>query len=683
MSSNDPDGREFQLYLNKLSQNKQLFPQEVTGLLESARNLGIQIKWGPNIITRSNRNTTHIFDTTYTVNPNVEETQSVSDQTDTEHKEWIDLSLPLLSDSDPSLNFPLFESTPLRTARHNNIFADLNITSIADIQKDFDNRELITPTVISFDTLDSQSLIQAEGLNYQFFNQALIELDLTNIISSFSIPEHLFRTLSDKSRSNSTSQSTSSRSSSGRTEDSDAYINEFKFLNSYFNDEDNFIIPLNFFEEPENWFYDHRQNMSHGNGNENTHNNHNDNNEDNNHHDNNENNENQNQHNMEAKMHIDKFTGNNDRDIDLFFTQYLRACRVNGWNTPELKARYIPCYLSGAALIALENLESTNPTPTFAEIRTHLEDAFKPKIPVDRAEFKLRTRVQLPNESVENYYQDVMRLCRQVSATMEEKDKARHVLHGLSRKLIKNVMLLKNDTPQEVLENARKVEIADSYGEAILNTSDTGFNNGSREVIDKLTEQIANLTKLTLDMKSQQGQPQIQSQQYGATARLDRTFQYSRGNGQYNTRGNGQYNTRGNGQYNNGYRKNYSNYQPNRGGQSFQHYVPRSNGNNSYNPNYQQQRNNNYPQNGNRTVRFEQPPRFNREQQQNQARETRPKSPADINTRTSDGRVRCYGCGRSGHYISSCPNTNNRQPNRQQGRESRDQSPGPGNLRNQ
>lgn len=202
---------------------------------------------------------------------------------------------------------------------------------------------------------------------------------------------------------------------------------------------------------------------------------------------------------LQFKMNPGQFTGKSEEDIEEFLTRYSRACRVNNWNTDEEKAQFLPIFLTGAAVIWLDNFEATNneDCKKFSTLKPHLKAAFEPRIPTDRAEFKLRTRTQGKDESLESYYQDVLRLCRQVNEQMADADKARHLLHGLSRDIIKDVMLLKNDTAQEVLQNARKVEIARSY----LTTNETAQSELLKKSADEITKLNQKLSELTVMVK--------------------------------------------------------------------------------------------------------------------------------------------------------------------------------------
>ncbi|MGL5472244.1 MAG: hypothetical protein ACRDCT_29380, partial [Shewanella sp.] len=166
------------------------------------------------------------------------------------------------------------------------------------------------------------------------------------------------------------------------------------------------------------------------------------------------------------RMQPPLFTGEKEQDITEWLVYYERACRVNLWNTDAEKARFLPCFLAGAAAIWFNNLENS---ATLAQIESYiyltaqLKIAFNAKRVSDALEFKLRNRTQEQNEDVSSYYHSVVYLCRRTNATMSDEAIVRHLLYGLKPELIKDVMLMDNATPKDFYENAIKAEHAQKF----------------------------------------------------------------------------------------------------------------------------------------------------------------------------------------------------------------------------
>jgi hypothetical protein len=151
------------------------------------------------------------------------------------------------------------------------------------------------------------------------------------------------------------------------------------------------------------------------------------------------------------RMHPGDFTGAIDEDLTEWITQYDRACRVNQWITDEEKGRYMPCFFTNAAALWFGNLEAT---AAEAELKSYkhlikeLKTAFDGKRVDDAVEFKLRNRKQGENEDVASYFNSVVNLCRRSNANMSDEAVVRHLVFGLKPELMKDVMLMANDTPK-------------------------------------------------------------------------------------------------------------------------------------------------------------------------------------------------------------------------------------------
>lgn len=328
------------------------------------------------------------------------------------------------------------------------------------------------------------------------------------------------------------------------------------------------------------------------------------------------------------KLNPGKFYGNGNDDVNDFVCRFERACKVNGWTEDKDKARYVPCFLAGPAYLWLENFEAEfalkneqkdpKDEMTYELLKTGLTSEFEPKTPVDIAEFKLRNRVQESGESVESYYQSVLRLCRIVNPKMEEEDKIRHLLHGLDKKLTKDVALATNKTAADVLANARRVEKAISYSTITADeNAETEARKQNTEVMNKVMEKLNDL--------SVNAKPNQFFQQNRGTNRPPYYQNYPRNYGSRGHRGSGNNFNRYNGQTGRFYNHGRNTERP-RFNNSQQNYRDQpSTSQNQYTRN-------NYRNHGTRQG----------------------SGNVDDITRTSDGRVICFRCKAPGHYATSC-----------------------------
>jgi len=170
-----------------------------------------------------------------------------------------------------------------------------------------------------------------------------------------------------------------------------------------------------------------------------------------------------NQINHKSKFRMDppRFHGSSSQDIMQWLTYYERACRVNSWETDTERARYLPCFLESAASLWFDNIEQTATAQnlsSYTYLKAELIKAFYSSHNADIIEHTLRTRKMAPGEDVSTYYHSMLNLCRRSNATMADEAIVRHMIFGLSPILMKHMLLMDNNSPNEFYKNAMKVE---------------------------------------------------------------------------------------------------------------------------------------------------------------------------------------------------------------------------------
>lgn len=197
-----------------------------------------------------------------------------------------------------------------------------------------------------------------------------------------------------------------------------------------------------------------------------------------------------------------KFRGSLEENVEEYLQSFERIAKANAW-TAEKKLVILPCYLECAALKWYENLErAEGDVLTWATVKDKMKSAFQSIAWEEQMEYKLRMRMQGEDEQVESYIQDVLNLCSKLDEGMSERCKIKHVLRGLKPSLLEKVMIMENDTLDNLLSNIRKVQTARYMaGQRVdqliteLPVRRAGLPEGSRQASgSSLESKIENLT---------------------------------------------------------------------------------------------------------------------------------------------------------------------------------------------
>ncbi|KAG8266182.1 aspartic-type endopeptidase activity protein [Homalodisca vitripennis] len=189
-----------------------------------------------------------------------------------------------------------------------------------------------------------------------------------------------------------------------------------------------------------------------------------------------------------------KFKGGFDDNVEEYLAHFERVARANGWDESK-KLLIILCYLEGAALKWYENIEES--CLNVGETEGCHEGCF-PAYRVGGAG---------EEESVEAYVQDGNNLCTKVDNQMSERSKIKHVLLGLKPSLLEKVMVMTNNSLNELLTNIRKIQtsrfmagqrVDNLLGDPIRETNPVGYPKGPESQMatpsSTLESKIENLT---------------------------------------------------------------------------------------------------------------------------------------------------------------------------------------------
>ena len=150
-----------------------------------------------------------------------------------------------------------------------------------------------------------------------------------------------------------------------------------------------------------------------------------------------------------------KFRGSSSEDPESWLERYDRVAVFNHWSNED-KLRHAYFALEDAARTWFENQEST--LTSWDIFRTKFLTTFTSVVRKERAEALLETRVQLPNESVTLFTEEMTRIFRHADPNMPEEKKVRFLMRGVKEQLFAGLMRNPPNTVQEFLSEATTIE---------------------------------------------------------------------------------------------------------------------------------------------------------------------------------------------------------------------------------
>ncbi|CAN7946870.1 unnamed protein product, partial [Ixodes hexagonus] len=128
------------------------------------------------------------------------------------------------------------------------------------------------------------------------------------------------------------------------------------------------------------------------------------------------------------------FSGVGDEDVEEWVDFYARVSLHNKWDDPT-KLATVVFYLSDIAKTWFLTHEAEMTSWQAFSSRVH-EVFGRPEDRKAAARRRLNIRTQLPTEGYTSYIEDILTLCRKVSADMPEADRVRHVLKGIAEEAV-------------------------------------------------------------------------------------------------------------------------------------------------------------------------------------------------------------------------------------------------------
>uniref|UniRef100_L7LW83 Putative tick transposon n=1 Tax=Rhipicephalus pulchellus TaxID=72859 RepID=L7LW83_RHIPC len=238
------------------------------------------------------------------------------------------------------------------------------------------------------------------------------------------------------------------------------------------------------------------------------------------------------------------FHGSPSEDPETWLDTFERVSTFNNWDSED-KLRHVYFYLEDAARTWFENREST--LRTWDLFRSAFLETFASVVRKERAAALLETRVQLPNESVAIFTEEMIRLFRHADPAMPEDKKVRFLMRGVKQELFAGLMRNPPSTVQEFVSEVTTIEktlemrtrqynrrsIQDGPALHTIGTDDLRetiravVREELRRMIPSFQPQVASIADIVREEIQQSlgtpepPQPQPQAMSYAAVARRD------------------------------------------------------------------------------------------------------------------------------------------------------------------
>lgn len=149
------------------------------------------------------------------------------------------------------------------------------------------------------------------------------------------------------------------------------------------------------------------------------------------------------------------FSGRLGESVQEFLNTFCLACEVNNWSHDD-KVRFLPCYLADTALSWYSN--NITEWNTWDQIALKLTTDFKDPAEILILKNKLKHRIFNPlNELSIAYVTDIIKMCYFIDKNMSDHQIKEHILDGLPPDILEQVLLLGDNTVQDVSKNIKKV----------------------------------------------------------------------------------------------------------------------------------------------------------------------------------------------------------------------------------
>lgn len=168
------------------------------------------------------------------------------------------------------------------------------------------------------------------------------------------------------------------------------------------------------------------------------------------------------------------FKGTAEESVTEWLTCYDHVASMNAWdNDAKVKCLYLA--LDGDARKWYTTQILTGTPSSWDDWKVNLKQAFGSRHASEVAYLKLSSRTQLPFETPEQYFYDMLQLCARVDTTMREEDKLRHLFRGLRPEMIEKMALTNPTSCAEFLQTLQRLNQVSRMTQALWQSSSSAM----------------------------------------------------------------------------------------------------------------------------------------------------------------------------------------------------------------
>lgn len=223
------------------------------------------------------------------------------------------------------------------------------------------------------------------------------------------------------------------------------------------------------------------------------------------------------------------FSGLPSENCNDFIDKYQLASESNKWQ-PQTKLTLFQTHLQGTALSWFKHYKSKQPNQTIDNWETLKRDfieAFTPLAQSQNLQLILERKFQGEDEPSQNYFLDVIMICRRYQPDITDQQIIQYVLQGLKPVVSDRVLTMKNDTLTNLEANLKEAELyvmAQQRNRYRYANQQKIQESSSSQLINQLQAEVQNLTSIVANLTTNESQPRGRPLERNDNRKYNNTF---------------------------------------------------------------------------------------------------------------------------------------------------------------